>query len=902
MPPRLAAALARGATVVTSNNRLARRLATLHDAAQQAVGLGTWIAARILPWNAFVAGLWRDAVATGHPAAAPRLLSPAQASVLWRRVIAADFAAGAPLADVAGATELAVEAWERMHAYGAGGESWRGWDRAAVGEDSAAFARWADGFAKALRDEAAIDAARALDELIRTAPPWAAFVPPEVVLAGFVELTPQQLRACAALREAGIGVDAIDPVAPAAGTVAVVGCPTARDEVAAALRWARSRSDAAPGSTVGVVIVDLAARRDEVAALADDILCPALQWPGRHAAPRPYDLSLGAALDDVPCVAAALDLLALADAPLSLERAARLARSPFLPGDAAAWLRRAGVEHDWQQDGREAIDAGAFAGSLETVDAAFAQRCRTALARSRLRGRAAPRAWCDDWRALLAAVGWPGDAARSSAVHQALGAWDDLLATLSGLDVVTGRLARREALALLAGLAAETVFQPEAPAAPIRILGLLEATGLPFDALWVAGLGAEAWPPPARANPLLPLDWQRERGVPRSSAAREQDYARLVTDLLARAAPEVVFSHPESVDDHPSVASALIAAWPRTATPAAPPCTAPAMFAARPDLDACDDTRAPPVPAGTALRGGAALFEAQSDCPFRAVAAFRLRAEPWPRREEGLSAAERGQLAHLALASFWRRVRDRRTLDALDPAALRAAIDDAVAEALRGPAVDERRWRSLPPPVAPGEGERLVQLLAAWIERAERGRPDFTVAEIETSGVLALGGFSVRVRQDRVDRLADGSIAIIDYKTGRTVAPQRWFDPRPQAPQLGVYLLARRAADPAVAVGAIAYARLALDALDWQGLARDAALLPPLPSPEDATRGAFADWPAVETHWQRAIGDLATEIATGVAVVAPRDKASTCRRCGLQSLCRIDGAVDEAADEASDGE
>ncbi|HSN45100.1 MAG TPA: hypothetical protein VLW08_01975, partial [Casimicrobiaceae bacterium] len=199
MPPRLAAALARGATVVTSNNRLARRLATLHDAAQQAVGLGTWIAARILPWNAFVAGLWRDAVATGHPAAAPRLLSPAQASVLWRRVIAADFAAGAPLADVAGATELAVEAWERMHAYGAGGESWRGWDRAAVGEDSAAFARWADGFAKALRDEAAIDAARALDELIRTAPPWAAFVPPEVVLAGFVELTPQQLRACAAL-------------------------------------------------------------------------------------------------------------------------------------------------------------------------------------------------------------------------------------------------------------------------------------------------------------------------------------------------------------------------------------------------------------------------------------------------------------------------------------------------------------------------------------------------------------------------------------------------------------------------------------------------------------------------------------------------------------------------------
>ena len=902
MPPRLAAALARGATVVTSNNRLARRLATLHDAAQQAVGLGTWIAARILPWNAFVAGLWRDAVATGHPAAAPRLLSPAQASVLWRRVIAADFAAGAPLADVAGATELAVEAWERMHAYGAGGESWRGWDRAAVGEDPAAFARWADGFAKALRDEAAIDAARALDELIRTAPPWAAFVPPEVVLAGFVELTPQQLRACAALREAGIGVDAIDPVAPAAGTVAVVGCPTARDEVAAALRWARSRSDAAPGSTVGVVIVDLAARRDEVAALADDILCPALQWPGRHAAPRPYDLSLGAALGDVPCVAAALDLLALADGPLSLERAARLARSPFLPGDAAAWLRRAGVEHDWQQAGREAIDAGAFAGSLEAVDAAFAQRCRTALARSRLRGRAAPRAWCDDWRALLAAIGWPGDAARSSAVHQALGAWDDLLATLSGLDVVTGRLARREALALLAGLAAETVFQPEAPAAPIRILGLLEATGLPFDALWVAGLGAEAWPPPARANPLLPLDWQRERGVPRSSAAREQDYARLVTDLLARAAPEVVFSHPESVDDHPSVASALIAAWPRTATPAAPPCTAPAMFAARPDLDACDDTRAPPVPAGTALRGGAALFEAQSDCPFRAVAAFRLRAEPWPRREEGLSAAERGQLAHLALASFWRRVRDRRTLDALDP---RRCGRRSTTRSPRRSAV--RRSTS-------GAGGRCHR-------RSHRasGSASSSCSRPGSSAASAAGPTSPWPRSRPRACSPSAASACVSGRTASTGSPtaaSRSSTTRPAGPlprSAGSTRARRRRSSASTSLRGAPptrpspWARSPMrdsHSMHWTGRAlpgtrrccrRSRRRKMPRGARSPTGRPSRRTGSARSATWPR-------RLPTGVAVVAPRDKASTCRRCGLQSLCRIDGVVDEATDEASDGE
>ena len=46
-----------------------------------------------------------------------------------------------------------------------------------------------------------------------------------------------------------------------------------------------------------------------------------------------------------------------------------------------------------------------------------------------------------------------------------------------------------------------------------------------------------------RPNPLLPLPWQRERNVPRSTAARELAYATALTAQFARAAPEVVFSY-----------------------------------------------------------------------------------------------------------------------------------------------------------------------------------------------------------------------------------------------------------------------------------------------------------------------------------------------------------------------
>ena len=78
----------------------------------------------------------------------------------------------------------------------------------------------------------------------------------------------------------------------------------------------------------------------EVRALADDTLCPTLQWPGHEGEARPYNLSLGTALDEVPLVAAALDVIALANAPLPMARAAALIRSPHVAGDTDDWLRR----------------------------------------------------------------------------------------------------------------------------------------------------------------------------------------------------------------------------------------------------------------------------------------------------------------------------------------------------------------------------------------------------------------------------------------------------------------------------------------------------------------------------------------------------------------------------------
>ena len=71
--------------------------------------------------------------------------------------------------------------------------------------------------------------------------------------------------------------------------------------------------------------------------------------------------------------------------------------------------------------------------------------------------------------------------------------------------------------------------------------------------------------------------------------------------------------------------------------------------------------------------------------------------------------------------------------------------------------------------MAPEEFRRHGHAAIDWIADLERGnqaegrRP----LDAETNGEAAVAGVTVYGRADRIDRLADGSLAIIDYKTGQ---------------------------------------------------------------------------------------------------------------------------------------
>jgi RecB family exonuclease len=347
----------------------------------------------------------------------------------------------------------------------------------------------------------------------------------------------------------------------------------------------------------------------------------------------------------------------------------------------------------------------------------------------------------------------------------------------------------------------------------------------------------------------------------------------------------VVVSAPAVLADTEARPTALVdGPWPAVTRP--DPADSAQVIARGRAIEAIRDDRAPPLAAGPAP-GGSGAIEAQSNCQFMAMAKYRLRAEPWPEAAPGLSPLERGMLAHAMMASFWAEVRSQARLVELDATELAARIEAAANEALR--TIPESRWATLPPVILEGEKMRLPGIAFDWIEMIERPRGEFTVDRVEETASVELGGLSFRLKLDRIDTLADGSAAIIDYKTGLVDSTQAWFAFRPRAPQLGVYMLALRNGPSPIPVRAIAYGRLKADEIAVVGFAADATQWRAL---QDADKQRDPPgWSGIEQFFSQRLPEIAAEIRDGVASVTPRPHPnSPCRICARQSLCRIDAA------------
>jgi probable DNA repair protein len=807
-------------TTVTVNTRLARLLRALHD--REMAGSRVWESPDILPWRAWIGRMWEEAVYGGLDRRV--LLSVAQEQLLWEQVIRQS-RDGADLLNPNGTAKAAAQAWELLHA-------WR-LPRLplffADVPDTEAFFDWTEAFQDALTSRGFVTEAEVPDLLLKFG-----FPPPDAV-AGFDELTPVQQALVEGAEEVSLPVSVLRSRRQAAWA-------DAEQEMRAAARWARQQLERNPSAKVGVVFPDLSARRTAANRIFEEVLGTA----------EAFHLSAPVPLSEVPLAADALLVLKLCSG-LTLPEAGRLFRSPYFP-------------HTAQQGAR--ADLALRRRGVARVTLSNPELARLFPRLERTDGPMTAAAWSQEFSKLVIAAGWPGPRTLSSEEFQAVESWKKLLSEFSKLDALLGELSFRPALAQLEKLAADTGFGPENEDEPVQLMGMLEAAGSRFDALWIGGLHDGAWPPPSRPNPFLPLSMQRKAGMPNSSVEQQFAFAKRVTSRLWISAGEVICSWPMRSGEEALRPSPLLSDMADAEFSDSVNIHLPAA------LQELADDAAPPLGEDRFVGGGMSVIADQSACPFRAFAKHRLGARGLNEVEPGLTDQERGDVTHMALEMIWGSLLSQRALIDAAPGELRDLVERSIRHALEKKLGEGSKSLNR---IQELEVARLSSLLRKWLQK-ERDRPEFAIHQLETKQRYAIGGLEIEIRADRVDRYPDGSHAIFDYKTGKSYKPTQWDTERPEAPQLPLYSLAMER------VSTVAFAQLAAGELKFLGISECADA--------EAKRGDKLQERIAE--WRTVLESLASAFVAGDAAVYPTKKA--CQYCDLKGLCRVAAGV-EIADE-----
>ena len=846
-------ALDQGGTIITATRRLARSLTYRWHSFQKAQGRSTWSMPDILPLEAFLDRQWRNWVLHGASEGCPRLLERLQEQVIWEQIIL-ESPAGETLLQIQETARAAIEAWRLVQAYRVPMDG-----RFEATDDWAAFRDWSETFRKRCQANRWMEQARLADYLRERITVREISIHAIVYLVGFDDLTPQQSAFFETLNAREIATHQV--AAPAIELCKAAG---AEQEIQAAAEWSRRILSEVPDAQIGIVVPDLKRSRIKIERIFGEALDPAGRLRDRE---RSFHVSLGPVLREYPLVRAALLLLEFGATPLILPQAGVLLRSPFLGGAESEGSSRALLDAKLRKQGAWDITVDGLreaAGSCPILQRLLR---RFAGELNHLPEKQSAQEWGRFFSRLLNAVGWPGDRPPNSREYQTLEAWDSLLSSLGTLDLAVGPASFAQALSRLQDIASRAPFQVENEGAQVQIMGMLEATGLNFDHLWIMGLNDETLPAPASPNPFLPISLQREYNLPHSSTERELEFSKNLMRRLVGSAPNAVLSYSERDGDRTLSPSPLVPAgsWVPLGDTTAPTDWITRIQASA-SMEQIEDDMAPAAATNEMQAGGSSLFKDMAACPFRAFAKHRLHARPLEDRRPGPTYKDRGNAVHKALELIWRELGSHACLTKLNPEQLRDLVASHVRTALKH--VGVQPGRAL-------EQRRLENLLAAWLE-IEKSRDPFIVSRTEDERCATVNGLQVRTRADRMDELPDGRAIIIDYKTGQLVS-NAWDGERPDEPQLPLYCIG---GDRPIA--GVAFAQIRAGELGFRSLTEKGLSLPVKRSKDGQHTEDFREQVA---EWEQVLRSLAGDFLAGLAQVDP--KPAACDHCGLTSLCRI---------------
>ncbi|MFL6862067.1 MAG: double-strand break repair protein AddB [Allosphingosinicella sp.] len=417
---------------------------------------------------------------------------------------------------------------------------------------------------------------------------------------------------------------------------------------------------------------------------------------------------------------------------------------------------------------------------------------------------------------------WAGPAGRAAA---------DLVAGAEPA-AAAARIVPASAAPMLEQLMRATAVRPPFGQHPrIFIWGLIEARLQQADLTILAGLNEGSWPSLPTPDPWLAPRLRHDLGLPgleRRIGLAAHDFA------LGLGAPAVLVTRARRDARAPAVASRF---WLRLEAMTGGVSRAPRLRAWARGIDRAG----PPVPANRPAPSPPAAARPRK---ISVTEVDRLKADPYAfyaRKLLGLpaldevdadpGAAWRGSAVHKVLEAWMKE-------DECDPARLRPR-----AEALLAATAAHPLMRALWQP-------RLMEAIDWIASEVARGREaGRRPLRAEAWGETELAGIRLHGMADRLDRLADGRLAIVDYKTGMPPGPKAVAEG--YSMQLGLLgLIAEQGGFAGIEGEAAAF--------EYWSLARKAGKLGHVASPvggrtgqdaEDFTRRAAAHFIAAAEAW-----------------------------------------------------
>ena len=483
--------------------------------------------------------------------------------------------------------------------------------------------------------------------------------------------------------------------------------------------------------------------------------------------------------------------------------------------------------------------------------------------------------------------GWPGEQSLNSEEYQIVEALKKEIIALTTLDTVNLSVTLNHVFSILFQRLQEQPFESESVETNVEILGILETAGLQFDAIWFGNLTNHDWPGKTNQSAFIPYKLQAH--IARANYQLNNQLAQRQMLRLTAQCNELVHSRYAYTDDleiSPSLLFRDDLSEKKQAESLLQCSHQLSQFELYDDHQGTSYTQTQ-----SQTRGGVSLINAQSSCPFKAYAKQRLGAFNEELRRPGLTPSERGSLIHTILEKVWIEIKTSDALNALADETLLDILKKHIASA------SKRYFTSsgLSPNFFTLQSHWLQNLLLQWFEAEKLRDQPFEILQIEKKIQLGLSQLKLDLKIDRIDKLADQTLMLIDYKTGRAESINSWVQPKTASLQLPLYALAQLSdvsANPIREVTALTVAQVRSGECAYIGLSKTDDLqtrknhrLKFQTVESGRLSEEFENWEALLNYWQIELVNLAKEFESGYALVDPSRTA--CRYCDLHGLCRI---------------